>query len=124
MSESILEYLELAGGVINLFAVLVIIAGFAMAAGGYALRFRVLALKQNFSRFKIELGSALTLALEILILADVIETITAEPTFHSLSVLALLIVLRTIVSWTLVLETEGHWPWQSSGEDDLEQAHA
>jgi uncharacterized membrane protein len=124
MSESILEYLELAGGVINLFAVLVIIAGFAMAAGGYALRYRALALKQNFSRFKIELGSALTLALEILILADVIETITAEPTFHSLSILALLIVLRTIVSWTLVLETEGHWPWQSSGEDDQEQAHA
>jgi len=66
----------------------------------------------------------LTLGLEILVLADVIETITVKPTFQSLSVLAFLVVVRTIVSWTLILETEGHWPWQSSGEDDVEQAHA
>jgi uncharacterized membrane protein len=123
MSEQILTYLEQAGGVISLFAVLVIIAGFLLAAGRYAVRYRTWTPKQNFVRFKIELGSALTLGLEILILADVIETITVKATFQSLAVLAFLVVVRTVISWTLILETEGHWPWQSSAEDEEEPAH-
>ncbi len=123
MSEQILTYLERAGGVISLFAVLVILAGFVLAAVRYALRYRTWTPKQNFVRFKIELGSALTLGLEILILADVIETITVRPTFQSLAVLAFLVVVRTIISWTLILETEGHWPWQSSAEDEEEPAY-
>ena len=98
MSEQVLTYLEQAGAVITLFAVLVIIAGFALAVGRYALRYSEKALQQNFNQFKIELGSALTLGLEILILGDVIETITVKPTFQSLSVLAFLVVIRTIVS--------------------------
>ena len=118
MSEQILTLLEQAGGVISLFAVLVIVAGFLLAAGDYALRFRTWTLKQNFSQFKIELGSALTLGLEILILADVIETITVRPTFQSLAVLAFLVVIRTLMSWTLFLETEGRWPWQAPVGDE------
>lgn len=123
MGEQILTYLEQAGGVISLFAVLIIIAGFFLAATHYTLHFRTWTPKQNFSQFKIELGSALTLGLEILILADVIETITVRPTFQSLAVLAFLVVVRTVLSWTLSLETEGHWPWQSSIEDEGEPAH-
>ena len=121
MLEEILKYLEHAGAAISLFAVAVIIAGFALASGRYALRFREAAPVQNFSGFKIELGHALLLGLEILVLADVIETITVTPTFGSLGVLAFLVVVRTAVSWTLTLETEGRWPWQPPVED---QQHA
>ncbi len=124
MSEQVLTYLEQAGAVITLFAVLVIIAGFALAVGRYALRYGGKTLQQNFNQFKIELGSALTLGLEILILGDVIETITVKPTFQSLSVLAFLVVIRTIVSWTLILEIEGHWPWQSSAGNNGGEDHA
>jgi uncharacterized membrane protein len=62
------------------------------------------------------LGRALLLGLEILVVADVIETITVEQTFESLSVLGLLVLLRTFVSWTLTLEIEGRWPWQPAVE--------
>jgi uncharacterized membrane protein len=106
---------------ISLFAVAVIIAGFALASGRYALRFPEATPKRNFSGFKIELGHALLLGLEILVLADVIETITVTPTFGSLGVLAFLVIVRTAVSWTLTLETEGRWPWQPPVE---EQRHA
>jgi uncharacterized membrane protein len=119
--EQILRYLDQAGVAISLFAVAVIIAGFALASGRYALRFREVAPVQNFSGFKIELGHALLLGLEILVLADVIETITVTPTFGSLGVLAFLVIVRTAVSWTLTLETEGRWPWQPPVED---QQHA
>jgi uncharacterized membrane protein len=121
MLEQILRYLDQAGMAISLFAVVVIIAGFALASGRYALRFRVAAPAQNFSGFKIELGHALLLGLEILVLADVIETITVTPTFSSLGVLAFLVIVRTAVSWTLTLEIEGRWPWQPPIE---EQGHA
>ena len=112
MTEQILEYLEYAGHGLNLFAVAVILVGFAMAAGHYAWQFREYGPERDFKQFKIELGRALTLALEILVLADVIDTITTEPSFLSLSVLAFLVVIRTILCWTLTLETEGRWPWQ------------
>jgi uncharacterized membrane protein len=118
MSEQFLIYLEQASVGISLFAVVVIVAGFARAAGRYAHRWRDGALDRNFKQFKIDLGHALTLALEILVLADVIETITVKPTYQSLAVLGLLVVVRTIVSWTLSLETEGHWPWQASAGDE------
>jgi len=123
MSEQILEYLELASRAISLFAVAVIVGGFLLAAVRYARRFRPKTLEKNFQDFKIELGSVLTLGLEILVLADVVETITVKPTFQSLGFLLFLVVARTVVSWTLSLEIEGHWPWQSSPGHDGGQNH-
>ncbi len=118
--EQISTYLERGSGLISLFAVLIIVVGFVLASGRYAQRFRTVALAQNFSQFKVDLGRALLLGLELLVLSDVIETITVKPTFGSLAVLAFLVVVRTVVSWTLTLETEGRWPWQPSVE---EQGH-
>ncbi len=115
--EHVLGYLEQAGVAISLFAVAVVIVGFAISAWHYARRFRETERAQNFSRFKIELGNALLLGLEILVLADVIETITVPPTFQSLAVLASIVVVRTAMSWTLTLEIEGRWPWQPPVED-------
>jgi uncharacterized membrane protein len=113
MAEQILGFLERAGGAISLFGVLVIAAGFLLAAGKYAVGYRQLGPAKSFGQFKINLGRALILGLEILVVADVIETITVKPTFTSLASLAILVIVRTIVSWTLSLEVEGHWPWQT-----------
>ena len=118
MTEQILEYLEYAGHGISLVAVAVIVVGFAAAAGRYALRFREAGEEKDFQSFKVDLGSALTLGLEILVLADVIDTITTEPTFMSLGMLAFLVVIRTALSWTLALEIDGRWPWQSATEEE------
>ena len=117
MTEQILEYLGQAGIAISLFAVAVIIIGFAIAAWHYASRFREMTQENNFNLFKVELGGALMLGLEILVLADLIETITVKPTFLSLALLATIIIVRTAVSWSLTLETEGRWPWQVSVEE-------
>ena len=116
MIEQILEYLETAVIAINLIAVAVIIVGFAIAAWRYARRFRKTTQENNFKLFKIELGGALMLGLEILVLADVIETITVAPTYRSLAILAVIVVVRTVVSWNLTLTIEGRWPWQAFTE--------
>lgn len=117
MLDHILKILELGGGLISLFAVGVIVVGFAKSIGQYALRYSELGQEENFGRFKSGLGQSLALSLEILIIADVIETITVEPTFRSLGVLALLVMVRTVMSWMLLLEIEGRWPWQARAEE-------
>ena len=113
MTEEVLHALEKASHGISLVGVAVVVGGFLVAAVQYAARFRTLGPAKAFGEFKVGLGRALLLGLEILVVADVIETITVEPTFTSLAVL---VVLRTIVSWTLTLEVEGHWPWASAAE--------
>lgn len=117
MVEQILGLLEKAGGAISLVGVLVIAGGFLFAAGRYVADIRRLDVEKNFGLFKVGLGRALLLGLEILVLADIIETITVKQTFSSLFILAGIVIIRTIVSWTLTLEVEGHWPWQTADEE-------
>ena len=65
-----------------------------------------------YDRYKIHIGRSLLLGLEVLVAADIVKTIAIELTFTSLGLLAGLVVVRTFLSWTLVLEIEGRWPWQ------------
>lgn len=76
-----------------------------------------------YRRLKIEIGLALLLGLEVLVAADIIKTVAVEPTFVSLGVLGLLVVIRTFLSWTLVLEIEGRWPWQTEDEKPTEKTN-
>ena len=43
---------------------------------------------------------------------DIIRTVVVHPTLDNLIVLAIIVVIRTLLSITLQLEVEGHWPWQ------------
>lgn len=58
------------------------------------------------------LGSGLLIGLEVLVAADVIRTVAFEPTLQSVAILGLLVVIRTFLSWALVVEIEDRWPWQ------------
>lgn len=63
--------------------------------------------------YKQQLGRPLVLGLELLVAADVIETVTLKPTLNNVAVLGLLVLVRTMLSWSLAVEMEGHWPWQA-----------
>ncbi len=117
MIEQILDILEMTGIAISLFAVVVIVVGFAKAAWGYTRRFRKNTQENNFNLFKVELGGSLLLGLEILVLTEVIKTMTVTPTFASLAVLLAVVVVRTAVSWNLTLTIRGQWPWRAPVEN-------
>ena len=117
MLEQTVEILERAGAFISLFAAALIIIGFILTAVNYVLKFRKLGPVNDFTQFKRQLGKILTLGLEILVLSDVLETILVPPTYQSLAVLAFLLIVRIFVSWTLSLEIEGRWPWQTKTEE-------
>lgn len=69
---------------------------------------------QNYDQYRMRIGSSLLLGLELLVAADIVKTKAVELTFASLGLLAGLASTRTFLSWTLVLEIEGYWPWQLS----------
>ena len=68
--------------------------------------------EERFKQYKQGLARALLLSLEILVAADIVRTVALEPSFESVGVLGVLVVIRTFLSWSLVVEIEGRWPWQ------------
>ena len=57
-------------------------------------------------------GKGLLLSLEVLIAADLMLTVMLEHAIRNLITLGLLVIIRTILSWSIVIEIEGKWPWR------------
>jgi uncharacterized membrane protein len=71
------------------------------------------ALDHCYRSFRSDFGKAILLGLEFLIASDIVGTVAIGPTFRDLGILALLVVIRTFLSFSLELEITGRWPWQS-----------
>jgi len=65
-----------------------------------------------YERYRANLGRGILLGLELLVGADIIGTITAPLTFTSVGLLAVVVLIRTFLSFSLETEIEGCWPWQ------------
>ncbi len=65
-----------------------------------------------FQEFRQFLGRGILLGLEFLIAADIIYTVAVELTFETIGVLAIVVLIRTFLSFTLEVEITGRWPWQ------------
>ena len=117
--ETILEWIELVAMAIELIAV-AIIAGAIVYAISHFLFQSILKPDEEgqYQQLKVRLGKALLLGLEILVAADIIRTVALEATLESVTVLGLLVLIRTFLSWALVVEIEGRWPWQPKREDE------
>ena len=67
-----------------------------------------------YSNLRRDLGKAILVGLELLVAADIIRSVAIDPTFATVGVLGMIIVIRTFLSWSLEVEVNGRWPWQSS----------
>ena len=65
-----------------------------------------------YGRARQMVGHAILLGLEILIIADIVKTITIETTLESAATLALIVLVRTFLSFSLDVELDGIVPWQ------------
>jgi uncharacterized membrane protein len=70
-----------------------------------------------YERLRNYVGKALLLGLEFLVAADIVRTVSIEPTIEGIGVLGLLIVVRTFLGWSIAVETEGRWPWQATQQE-------
>jgi len=118
MVEVIQKLIELAAFGIEVLAVAVIVAAVivvVVSRGTMRYLFRP-GTQGAHESYKLRLGKALLLGLEFLVAADVVRTVTLRPTLNNVAVLGLLVFIRTFLSWSLVVEIEGRWPWQAQAE--------
>ena len=108
----VFEWIERAAVFIEVLAVAIIVSAIVLALLRYLVDFALDRERgQLYHRLKISLGKALLLGLEVLVAADIIHTVALEATLESVVVLGLLVLVRTFLSWALVVEMEGRWPW-------------
>jgi uncharacterized membrane protein len=111
--EQVHTYIEQLAGLLELAGVAIILlsaglATFWFVQGG----FRTHAWRRCYDGYRANLGRGILLGLELLVGADIIGTITAPLTWSSVGLLAVIVGLRTFLSFSLETEIEGCWPWQ------------
>ena len=107
------ETIEAVGKGVDIAGVAAIILGALMAT--WILVTRAVAGERGldaYVRFRRGIGRAILLGLELLVAADIIRTVAVDPSFESLGVLAVIVAIRTFLSFSLQLELEGRGPWQ------------
>ncbi len=71
---------------------------------------------RNTSKFFVDVrrdfGKPLILGLEILVAADIVQTITVDPSLESVAVLGILVAVRIALSFSLDIEVDGMVPWR------------
>ena len=107
--------IELIGTAFEVAGVAVIVIGSILAFGRYVvtlIRFRDG--PAAFRGLRLYMGRSIVLGLELLVAADIIRSVAIDPTFVSVGVLGLIVLVRTFLSWSLEVEINGEWPWQRS----------
>lgn len=116
MIEFVKPVAEWCAGAIELTGVF-IIAAFAVYAVAAAI-VQLVTHRNNESlhaEVRQRLGRGILLGLEFLVAADIIHTVVVELTFETVGVLAIIVLVRTFLSFTLHVELTGKWPWQEKG---------
>jgi uncharacterized membrane protein len=98
---------------IDAVGVVLIVIGLVLATVGYGRRLRGPGdAAANYRTYRQQVGRAILLGLEFLVAGDIIRTVAVDPTFRSVGVLAIIVGVRTFLSFTLDVELDGRWPWQ------------
>jgi uncharacterized membrane protein len=108
------DVVEVVAKVIDGAGVLIVVTGLLLATVAF------LAAQRDTDRrpaayraYRQQVGRAILLGLEFLVAADIIRTVAIAPSFRGVGVLALVVVVRTFLSFALAVELDGRWPWQS-----------
>ena len=68
--------------------------------------------ERAYEQLREDIGRVILLGLEVLIIADIVLTIVVEPSLESVAVLGIIVVIRTLLSFSLEVEIDGSWPWR------------
>jgi uncharacterized membrane protein len=103
---------------IEILAVVIIVGAIFYAVFRYSLQgIFQLGKEDRYQELKERLGRALLIGLETLVAADIVRTVALESTMESIIILGLLVLIRTFLTWALVVEIEGRWPWQGPRQE-------
>ena len=105
LMERVVQGFEIAG-------VAILVVGSVLAFVSATLGLRDGGGQAAYERARQGVGRAILLGLEVLIIADIVLTITVERTFDSALTLGLIVLVRTFLSFSLEIELEGSLPWR------------
>ena len=111
------EIITIAGYAIEAAGVLVVITGSCISSVVFIRSFRNLPEGIAYRTYRRQLGRSIILGLEFLIAGDIIRTVVVADTLENVTVLGLIILIRSFLSVALHLEVEGRWPWQPEQRD-------
>lgn len=108
VADSVAQAIDLAG-------IAVIVVGLLVATAVYLLgAVRATAAPTGYRDFRQRVGKAILLGLEFLVAADIVRTVAVSPTFRGVGVLAIIVAIRTFLSFALEVELNGRWPWRGA----------
>jgi uncharacterized membrane protein len=94
------------------FGVAVLILGLAWSFIVAVRAWRAADGRRGYQAWRETFGAVLLLGLEILVAADLIRTVAISPTLESVTVLGLIVLIRTFLSFSLQIEIDGVPPWR------------
>jgi len=104
------------GVVVELIGVLVIVSGFLIALVPVLFPQKKRDNQSRFIVFRTSIKKHMLLGLDFLVAGDIIRTVTVNSTLTGIASLGLLVIIRTMLVFTIHLEVEGHWPWQKKAD--------
>jgi len=107
------DTIETVGKAADALGVAVIVVGVLVATAMSVRALRAGTAEEAYRVLRQRVGRAILLGLEVLVAADIIRTVAVSPTLESAGVLAIIVVIRTALSFSLEVELEGRWPWQA-----------
>jgi uncharacterized membrane protein len=107
LMEAVVRGFE-AGGVV------ILVVGSLAACVSATLSYRRIGGGRAYEAARRNVGRAILLGLEFLIIADIVMTITVDPTLQSAVALGVIVLVRTFLSFSLEIELEGSLPWRRS----------
>ena len=110
--DAVHNAIEMGPSGIETLAVAVIVVAPAHGTLAYVFHMRK-RVPDGYPRHKLRLGKAPQPGLELFVAADIIRPVALAPTMPNVLIFAVLVVVRTFLSWSLVVEMEGHWAWKS-----------
>ncbi|EPR77580.1 protein of unknown function DUF1622 [Leifsonia rubra CMS 76R] len=119
IDEQFRVFATLAATALEALGIVAVVIGIVVS-GVFALRNMVRRTGLVYEALRRHLGRSILLGLEFLVAGDIVRTVAVEPTLENVGVLAIIVLVRTALSFVLQLEITGRWPWQQApqGERD------
>src|SRR5437870_5826036 len=103
--------IDLVGKGIDFFGVMLIVGGAIYSVLNFFNTMFLPNQKSSYQTLRDNLGRTILLGLEFLIAGDIIRSIAVPPSLESVSVLAVIVIIRSFLSIELEHEISGKWPW-------------
>lgn len=101
------------GEILDFIGILIIVGGLVISTIALTYHFvRDTHKGRLYRAYRSNLARSILLGLEFLVAGDIIRTVAGELSFRSVLVLAIIVLIRTLLSLEFQVEIDGRWPWK------------